>query len=157
MTAGELVLIVAAVLCSIGFAALIVVLLRVLDTLREMRREVDQLRMETTPLIRELLATTDEARATVDEARADLERFDRVLGSAEAIGDAVGGRVARTSFSAPMIKATGFARGTSRTIARLRGAPKQPSIGSVDVRAIESAGEHDELAPAHSSRWRKRA
>ncbi len=106
MSAGDLVLVVAAVLCAIGFAALVVVLLRVLDTLRDVRREVDQLRMETTPLIRELLATTDEARATVDEARADLERFDRVLGSAEAIGDAVGGRVARTTFSAPMIKAT---------------------------------------------------
>ena len=139
MTAGELVLVVAAVLCSIGFAALIVVLLRVLDTLRDVRREVDQLRMETTPLIRELLETTDEARATVDEARADLERFDRVLGSAEAIGDAVGGRVARTTFSAPMIKATSFARGTSRTIARLRGGSRRTSIGPVDVHAIESS------------------
>ena len=129
-------LVVAAVLCSIGFAALIVVLMRVLDTLRDVRREVDQLRMETTPLIRELLDTTDEARATVDEARADLERFDRVLGSAEAIGDAVGGRVARTSFSSPMIKAAGLARGPSRTISRLRGAPKSPSIGPVAVEPI---------------------
>ncbi|HUS43062.1 MAG TPA: hypothetical protein VMY16_10370 [Ilumatobacteraceae bacterium] len=157
MSAGDLVLVVAAVLCSIGFAALVVVLLRVLDTLRDVRREVDQLRMETTPLIRELLATTDEARATVDEARADLERFDRVLGSAEAIGDAVGGRVARTSFSAPMIKATGFARGTSRTIARLRGAPKNASIMAVDVQALESAGQPGPLPTANSSRWRKRA
>lgn len=138
MTAGELILVVAAVLCVLAFTALIVVLLRVLDTMRDMRREVDQLRMETTPLIRELLATTDEARATVDEARADLERFDRVLGSAEAIGDAVGGRVARTSFSAPMIKAASFARGTSRTISRLRGTPKNPSIGPISVQEIES-------------------
>jgi hypothetical protein len=142
MSAGELVLVVAAVLCSIGFAALIVVLMRVLDTLRDVRREVDQLRMETTPLIRELLDTTDEARATVEEAREDLERFDRVLGSAEAIGDAVGGRVARTSFSSPMIKAAGLARGTSRTLARLRGAPRSTSIGPVAVEPIhiESAG-----------------
>jgi hypothetical protein len=120
MTAAEFALVVAAVLCAIGFAALTVVLLRVLDTLAELRREVDQQRTETDALIRELLATTDEARATVVEARADLERFDRVLGSAEAIGDAVGARVATTAFSAPMIKATGFARGTSRTWARLR-------------------------------------
>ena len=156
MSAGELVLVVAAVLCSIGFAALIVVLLRVLDTLRDVRREVDQLRMETTPLIRELLVTTDEARATVDEARADLERFDRVLGSAEAIGDAV----ARTTFSSPMIKATGLARGTSRTISRLRGTPAHARthtrIGSVDARAIEGADAPDADA-TNSSRWRKRA
>jgi hypothetical protein len=156
MSAGELVLIVAAVLCSIGFAALIVVLLRVLDTLRDVRREVDQLRMETTPLIRELLVTTDEARATVDEARADLERFDRVLGSAEAIGDAVGGRVARTSFSSPMIKAAGFARGTSRTISRLRGSPKQTMIAPVGATTLEPLEALD-VGSTDSSRRRKRA
>ena len=146
MTAGDLVLVVAAVLCTIGFAALVVVLLRVLAALRDIRREVDDLRAQTTPLLRELLATTDEARATVDEARADLERFDRVLGSAEAIGDAVGGRVARTSFSSPMIKAAGLARGTSRTLSRLRGAPRDHSVGPVvltPIDPIDVGAEHD--------------
>ena len=94
--------------------------------------------------------TTDEARAAVDEARADLERFDRVLGSAEAIGDAVGGRVARTSFSSPMIKAAGLARGTSRTISRLRGAPKSASIGPVAVEPIH-------IESANTPRRSKRA
>ena len=36
MTAGELAVLTAAVLCSIGFAALVVVLMRVLDALREL-------------------------------------------------------------------------------------------------------------------------
>jgi hypothetical protein len=40
VTAGELAVILAAVLCSIGFAALIVVLLRVLDAMRLLRAEV---------------------------------------------------------------------------------------------------------------------
>lgn len=150
VTAGELVLVVAAVLCAIGFAALVVVLLRVLDTLRDVRAEVDQLRAETTPLILELLETTDEARAAVDEARADLERFDRVLGSAEAIGDAVGGRVARTSFSSPMIKAAGLARGTSRTISRLRGTSPGP-------RVVESSSTVRPAIETSSERRRKRA
>jgi hypothetical protein len=75
----------------------------------------------------------------------------------QAIGDAVGGRVARTTFSAPMIKATSFARGTSRTIARLRGGSRRTSIGPVDVRAIESAALHDARPPASSTRWRRRA
>ena len=148
MSAGELVLVVAAVLCAIGFAALVVVLLRVHDALGEVRRELDDLRAETGPLIQELQETTDEARATVNEARADLERFDRVLGSAEAIGDAVGATVARTSFSSPAIKAAGLARGTSRTIARLRGVPRAPALGAVTVEAIESA---------NSTRRRRRA
>jgi uncharacterized protein YoxC len=150
VTAGELVLVVAAVLCVIGFAALVVVLVRVLDTLHDVRAEVDQLRAETTPLMRELLETTDEARAAVDEARADLERFDRVLGSAEAIGDAVGGRVARTSFSSPMIKAAGLARGTSRTFSRLRGTPPGP-------RVVESSSTVRPAIEATSERRRKRA
>ena len=156
MSAGELVLVVAAVLCSIGFTALVVVLLRVHDALGEVRRELDDLRAETTPLIRELHETTDEARATVNEARADLERFDRVLGSAEAIGDAVGSTVARTSFSSPVIKAAGLARGTSRTIARLRGAPRAP-IGPVVTSAHERPAAIEAGESAGRQRRRRRA
>ena len=128
MTAGELVVVLAALLLSLGFTALVVTLMRVLDTLRDLRNEVADLRSETRPLLAELIETTDEARHTVDEARTDLERFDRVLGSAEAIGDAVSGRVARTAFSSPAIKAAGFARGTSRAVARLRGQPKVRTV-----------------------------
>ena len=138
MTAGELVVVLAAVLLAIGFAALIVVLLRVLDTLRDLRRDVIDLRQETRPLLDELRATTQHAQSTVDEARSDLERFDRVLGSAEAIGDAVGGRVARTAFSSPAIKAAGLAKGASRTWARLRGRSTLPTGAPViDGRAID--------------------
>lgn len=115
MTAGDLAVTLAAVLCAIGFAALIVVLVRVLDTLKALRSEVDALRSETQPLLAEL-------RASTDAARTDLERFDRVLGSAEAISGAMEGssRVARTAFSAPVIKLVGFATGTRRAARRLR-------------------------------------
>ena len=122
MTAGELAVVLAAVLCSIGFAALIVVLVRVLDTMRSLRSEVVSLRDETRPLLAELRASTDDAKATMAEARDDLQRFDRVLGSAEAISGAVAGgsRVARAALSAPVIKATALATGTSRAVRRLR-------------------------------------
>ena len=122
MTAGELAVVVATVLCAIGFAALIVVLLRVLDTLKSLRGEVESLRAETRPLLAELQLSTDQARATMVEARHDLDRFDRVLGSAEAISDAVsgGGRVARAALSVPVIKVAGIATGTSRAWRRLR-------------------------------------
>jgi len=123
MTAGDLAVTLAAVLCAIGFAALIVVLVRVLDTLRTLRNEVASLRAETAPLLADLRASTVEARSAVDIARSDLERFDRVLGSAEAISDAVegSGRAARTAFSVPAIKIAGLATGTSRAVRRLRG------------------------------------
>lgn len=123
MTGQELALTVAAVLCVIGFAALVVVLMRVLDGVAALRREVDSLRNETGPLLAELRQTTGEARVAMDTARADLERFDRVLGSAEAISEAVDGtsRAARRAFSAPVIKVAGLATGTSRAVRRLRG------------------------------------
>ncbi len=122
MTAGELAVVLAAVLCSIGFAALIVVLLRVLDSMKSLRAEVVSLRQETGPLLAELRASTDEAKVTMAEARDDLERFDRVLGSAEAISGAVAGsgRVARVALSTPMIKTAAIATGTTRAVRRLR-------------------------------------
>lgn len=133
MTAGDLAVTLAAVLCTIGFAALIVVLVRVLDSLRALRSEVESLRSETRPLLAELRESTIEARTAMDTARSDLQRFDRVLGSAEAISGAMegSGRVARTAFSAPVIKAAGLATGTSRAVRRLRG--KQAGGGLVQV------------------------
>jgi hypothetical protein len=122
VSAGDLVLVVAVVLCALGFAALIVVLVRVLDMLRALHTEVASLRAETGPLLAELRATTVEAQRTMEDARHDLVRFDRVLGSAEAIGEAVsgGGRVARVALSTPMIKTAALATGTSRAVRRLR-------------------------------------
>lgn len=122
MTAGDLAVTLAALLCAIGFAALIVVLVRVLDSLKTLRGEVESLRAETRPLLAELRSSTDEAREAMDVARTDLERFDRVLGSAEAISDAMegSGRVAKTAFSTPVIKFVGLATGTRRAARRMR-------------------------------------
>ncbi|MFW2332305.1 hypothetical protein [Ilumatobacter sp.] len=135
MTAGDLALTLAAVLCSIGFAALIVVLVRVLDTLKALRSEVALMREETRPLLDDLRMSADEARDTMDAARSDLERFDRVLGSAEAISDAVDGssRVAKTAFSVPAIKIAGLATGTSRVVRRMRGRDRHTEIVHVPV------------------------
>ncbi|HUF99090.1 MAG TPA: DUF948 domain-containing protein [Ilumatobacter sp.] len=123
MSAGDLAVTLAALLCALGFAALIVVLVRVLDALGSLRSEVDALRSETQPLLAELRLSTDEARSAMATARSDLERFDRVLGSAEAISDAMegSGRAARSLFSAPVIKMAGIATGTSRAVRRLKG------------------------------------
>jgi hypothetical protein len=129
VTAGELALVVAAVLCVLGFVALALVLYRVLLALREVQASLAQLRTDTSTMIGELRValddtrdTVEDARSTVDEARDDLERFDRVLGSAEAISANVEGasRVARLALSAPVIKTAAIATGTRRTFGRLR-------------------------------------
>lgn len=122
MSAGQLAVVLAAVLCSLGFAALIVVLMRVLDALRSLEQEVTRLRDETRPLLDDLRSAAGEARETVDRAREDLERFDRVLGSAESISDAVSGstRLVRGALSTPVIKTVAFASGTAEGVRRLR-------------------------------------
>lgn len=123
MTAGDLAVVIAAVLCCIGFTALIVVLVRVLDMLRALRAEVATLRAETGPLLLELRESTRSAGELMTEARHDLDRFDRVVGSAEAVSNAVAGsgRVARAALSTPVIKTAALATGTSRAVRRLRG------------------------------------
>lgn len=135
MTAGDLALTLAALLCTIGFAALVVVLVRVLDMLKLLRTEVAEMRNQTQPLIDELRTSAVEARTTMDAARTDLERFDRVLGSAEAISGAVDGssRVARTAFSVPVIKLAGLATGTSRAVRKIRGRDTGATIVHVPV------------------------
>ena len=122
MTAGELALVVAVVLCVLAFAALAVTLVKVRDTLGSLRAEVAELRAETTPLLEDLRASAAAADRTMAAARLDLERFDRVLGSVEAIGStaARSSKLARTTLSVPVIKAAGLATGTSRAVRRLR-------------------------------------
>jgi predicted RNA-binding Zn ribbon-like protein len=121
VTATDLALVVGTVLCVIGFTAMVVVLLRMLRALGELRAEVTSLRDETRPLLAEL-------RASVDTARDDLDRFDRVLGSAEAISSQVEGvsRVAKLALSTPIIKTVALASGTGRAARRLRGRDDVP-------------------------------
>jgi hypothetical protein len=122
MSAGDLLLVVAAVLCVLAFAALAVTLVRVRDTLGSLRAEVAELRSETVPLIAALHESTTVAHMTMTQARADLDRFDRVLGSVEAIGETASrsNKLVRTTLSVPVIKAAGLATGTSRAMRRLR-------------------------------------
>lgn len=119
---ADIVLISAVLLCAIGFAALSIVLVRVFDALRALRREVRDMREQTLPLITDLRSSTDDAKSAMDGARADLERFDRVLGSAEAISEAVetSGRAARRLFAAPVIKAVGTVTGVKRAVGRMK-------------------------------------
>lgn len=122
MTGGELALVVAVVLCALAFAALVLVLARLLQALRaldagvaDVRTALESFGAETRPLV-------DDLRDSVEEARDDLDRFDAVLGSAEAISTRVEGasRVARAALSRPVIKTVAIASGTQRAARRLR-------------------------------------
>lgn len=122
MSGTELALTVGAVLIIVAFAALVVVLVKVLDAMRLLRHEIGAWRDEMEPLLASLRSSTDGARLVMEEAREDLSRFDRVLGSAEAISEAIEGtgRATRVALSAPVIKIAAIATGTSRAASRLR-------------------------------------
>ena len=88
-----------------GFIGLALVLMRMLQAMRELQVAVDDLRAEDRAAPRPSCATS------VEEARDDLDRFDRVLGSAEAISRTSSGasRVARVALSTPVIKTVALA------------------------------------------------
>lgn len=116
MTGRDVAVIVGLVMCCLAFAALSIVLLQVLSALRELRTDLDLFESRVLPLMADLRDATDETREVVDDAREDLERFDRVLGSAEMVSSALAdtSRVARTVITSPLIKTAAVARGVSR-------------------------------------------
>jgi len=115
-------LVVVLVLCAMAFAALVVVLYRVLVALADLRTELEMVESRLLPMVNELRQATHETREIIDTARGDLKRFDKVLGSAESISEAVAdtSRVARTVLSAPVIKVAAAATGTKRAFSVLR-------------------------------------
>jgi len=115
-------LVVVLVLCAVAFAALVLVLSRVLVALADLRSDLEVIESRLLPMVDELRDATRESRDIIDVARGDLKRFDKVLGSAESVAEAVAdtSRVARTVLSAPVIKVAAAATGTKRAFSVLR-------------------------------------
>ena len=115
-------LVVVLVLCAVAFAGLVLVLYRVLVALADLRTDLETIESRMLPMVEELRDATREPRDIIDTARTDLERFDKVLGSAESISEAVAdtSRIARTVLSAPVIKVAAAATGTKRAFSVLR-------------------------------------
>lgn len=130
MTSGDVAVIIGLVLCIAAFTALVVVLVRVLQALGELRRDLGVLREEVVPLVNDLKHAADETRGVIDDAREDLARFDRVIGSAESVSEALAdtSRVAKTVLSAPVIKAAAIASGTKQAVSSLtsKSPPEKP-------------------------------
>ena len=129
MTGRDIAVIVGLVMCFFAFAALIIVLLQVLSALRELRTDLDLFESRVLPLMADLRDATDETREVVDDAREDLERFDRVLGSAEMVSTALAdtSRVARTVITSPLIKTVAVARGVSRGLRKFSKSTPSPA------------------------------
>jgi uncharacterized protein YoxC len=129
MTGRDIAVIVGLVMCFFAFAALSIVLLQVLSALRELRTDLDLFESRVLPLMADQRDATDETREVVDDAREDLERFDRVLGSAEMVSTALAdtSRVARTVITSPLIKTVAVARGVSRGLRKFSKSSPSPA------------------------------
>ena len=102
--------------CAIvAVVAILGVLAWTLVALRRLTQTLDDLRAEATPLV-------DELSASLAEANAELERVDRLVGSAESISATVDAtsKLAYRALSAPVIRTVAVTSGASRAARRMR-------------------------------------
>jgi hypothetical protein len=116
MTAGDVLAVVAATTVAILVGLLAASLVALSSTLRALRDTARALDDEAVALVHEL-------RVAVREAATEVERVDRLVSSAERLGDAVDSaqRVAYRTLASPVVKAMAFGAGVSKARERLRG------------------------------------
>ena len=123
MDTSDVLAVIAATVVAILAGVLIATLYSLTRTLQTLRTTVEQLREETVALL-------DDAHDAVREATIEVDRIDRLVGSAEKINDAVDGaqRMAYKTLASPVVKAMAFGSGVSRAAQRIReGEPPAPT------------------------------
>ncbi len=123
MDTSDVLAVIAATVVAILAGVLIAALYSLTRTLHSLRTTVDHLREET-------IALLDDAHDAIREATTEVDRIDRLVGSAEKINDAVDGaqRMAYKTLASPVVKAMAFGSGVSRAAQRIReGEPPAPA------------------------------
>jgi hypothetical protein len=115
LSATDLAVLVVTGTSIVAVVVLLFVLQRALAALREIRRSLDTITDQVVPLV-------DELARSVTEANAELERVNRLVGSAESISATVDAtsKLAYRALSAPVIKTVAITSGASRAAKRLR-------------------------------------
>ena len=114
MSTSDVLAVIAATVVVMFVTVMAVMLLTLARTLRELRATVTALQDEAVALL-------DEARVAVEDAAGEVERVDRLLGSAERLDDA------KRAIATPMVKAMAFGTGVSRAARRLRDGDVKPT------------------------------
>jgi hypothetical protein len=124
MSAGDVLLVVAATVVTMLVAVLAFTLVALTRTLRDLRDTADALHDEALPLLAA-------ARDAVNDAAVEVDRVERLVASAELLGGAVDGasRIAARTLRSPVVKAMAFGTGVSRAAQRMReGEPPAPPV-----------------------------
>ena len=126
LAASDAVAVGVTVIATLVVAALVATLGYLLKQARDLRRQA-------TALAREARQLVDELGTTVHQAGLEVERVERMVGSAEAISDAVGSasRLVAGAVTAPFIKLVALGTGVGRAVHLARGAGR-PATNVLD-------------------------
>jgi predicted acylesterase/phospholipase RssA len=115
LSAADLAVVVVTGCSIVAVVAILFALQRVLVAVRRVTRTLDELEAQALPLIEDL------ARS-LEEANLELERVDRLVGSAESISATVDAtsKLAYRALSAPVIKTVALRSGASKAARRMR-------------------------------------
>lgn len=115
LSATDLALIIISGCSIVAVVAVLFALQRILVAIRRVTQTLDELNAQALPLI-------DDMASALAEANAELERVDRLVGSAESISATVDAtsKLAYRALSAPVIKTVAIRSGASRAARRLR-------------------------------------
>jgi len=104
------------VVATLVVVGLLAAVASLLGAARHLRRQADDLRHEAAELL-------DEISATVREAGLEVERVERMVGSAQAISEVVGSasRLVGGAMSSPFIKLVALGSGVARGLRLVRG------------------------------------
>lgn len=115
LTASDLAVVVVTACSIVAVVAVLAVVARAVVVLRRLAAALDRINDQLDPLVGELAAS-------LAEANAELDRVDRLVGSAESISATVDAtsKLAYRALSAPVIKTVAVTSGASRAARRLR-------------------------------------
>lgn len=115
MSASDLAAVIVAASSVAAVVLLTVALIALTRTLRALREVAELMRTETAPVLGDL-------RDTVRTANHELQRFDRLVSTAESVTGTVdsASRLAYLAMANPVIKGVAFASGTAKAARRLR-------------------------------------
>jgi hypothetical protein len=116
MSAGQIAVLVASILCFVAVAGLLVALRSLQRQVRALRRVADDLRRQTVPLVAD-------AQRVVDQAATEMERVGAVLDSTESVHATVdsASKLAYRAFANPVVKVLAVRAGAATGIRRLAG------------------------------------
>lgn len=143
------------VVATLVVIALVSAVAHLLRAARELRRQAEELARDAGELLAEM-------HADLRQAGAQVERVEHLVGSAEAISDAVGGasRLVGGVVAAPLIKVVAFASGVGSALRALQGRPPRafapPGGRQREVVAVAPGPRQKALPPLDRRRRRLR-